>query len=86
VAAVFFLHIVTPSQTVFQGPVESVIAPGLNGYFGVLAHHAPLIAALGKGTLTVRTGTHETLYSIPDGFIEVSNNRAIVLAESIERL
>jgi len=81
--ATFQLHIVTPSRTVFQGPVDSVIAPGLDGYFGVLAHHAPLIAALGPGQLTVRVGRNETRYPVTEGFMEVSDNRAIVLLESV---
>jgi F-type H+-transporting ATPase subunit epsilon len=83
VSTTFQLTIVTPSKTVFKGPVESVVAPGLEGYFGVLAHHAPLIAALGPGTLTVRAGRQETTYEVHEGFMEVSDNKAIVLIESL---
>ena len=80
----FKLQIVTPLRTVFQGTVESVIAPGLDGYFGVLAHHAPLVAVLGRGDLRIRQARIETTWRISDGFMEVSDNQAIVLVESAE--
>ncbi len=80
----FKLQIVTPLRTVFQGTVDSVIAPGLDGYFGVLAHHAPLVAVLGRGNLRIRQARIETTWRVSEGFIEVSDNQAIVLVESAE--
>jgi F-type H+-transporting ATPase subunit epsilon len=83
-AATFELSILTPEQTVFQGPVEYVEVPGLAGYLGVLAHHAALVTGLAQGTLTVRhAGGREERWQVQGGFFEVSNNRATVLADSI---
>ena len=82
-AATFKLSILTPERAVFEGVVEYVEAPGTEGYFGVLAHHAAMVTALAKGTLTVRgtTGTEER-WEVAGGFFEVSNNVATVLADA----
>ncbi len=82
-AATFKLSILTPEKSVFEGDVEYVEAPGTEGYFGVLAHHAAMVTALAKGTLTVRGagGTAES-WEVAGGFFEVSNNTATVLADA----
>lgn len=80
----FHLSVLTPEQSVFEGEVEYVEAPGSDGYFGVLAQHAPLVTSLGAGVLTVRhAGGMEARWPIQGGFFEVSNNRATVLADAI---
>jgi F-type H+-transporting ATPase subunit epsilon len=83
-AALFHLSILTPEQAVYEGEVEYVEAPGTEGYFGVLAHHAAMVTALGEGTLKVRyAGGKEERWPLKGGFFEVSNNRATVLADAI---
>jgi len=83
-ATPFELSILTPEKTVFEGAVEYVQAPGSEGYFGVLAHHAALVTALMPGKLTVRhEGGREDHWQVSGGFFEVSNNKATVLADSI---
>jgi F-type H+-transporting ATPase subunit epsilon len=80
----FHLSILTPEQAVFDGDVEYVEAPGSEGYFGVLAHHAAMVTALASGTLTVRyTDGKEERWQVDGGFFEVSNNRATVLADAV---
>ncbi len=81
----FTLAILTPSQREFEGKVTSLVAPGMKGYLGVLAHHAPLITPLAAGNIEVRLPNGETvLYYVSGGFLEVSHNRAIVLVDSLE--
>ena len=45
------LEIVSPNGILFKGETQSVSLPGMGGSFDVLPHHAPLIAALKKGTI-----------------------------------
>jgi F-type H+-transporting ATPase subunit epsilon len=81
----FKLSVVTPEKTVFEQDVRSIVAPGSEGYLGVLSNHAPLITALNPGTLAVvDVNGDEAFYSISGGFLEVSNNIATILADSIE--
>lgn len=83
-AATFHLDIVTPVGSLYSGEVQSVIAPGSEGYLGILAHHAALVTALAAGTLTIRDAAgKQTEHAISGGFLEVSHNRATVLAEGM---
>ena len=79
----FQFRLVTPQKLLLEAEVSSLQVPGSEGYLGVLAHHAPLITALQEGKLTVKDpGGHATAYHVTGGFLEVSDNRATVLADS----
>jgi F-type H+-transporting ATPase subunit epsilon len=47
------LEVITPDQVLFRGNVSHVVLPGLDGSFGVLSNHAPMISALTKGEMKV---------------------------------
>ena len=81
----FTLKIVTPDETFFEGAVEYVMAPGAKGYLGILAHHAPLVTPVEKGSLTYRDehGKTETL-QVVGGFLEVFKNRVLVLTDRVQ--
>jgi F-type H+-transporting ATPase subunit epsilon len=79
------LTVLTPTRTLLDQRVVSIVAPGSEGYLGVLANHAPLITALIPGKLTIRDpGGVIPLYALSGGFLEVSKNHAVVLADSLE--
>jgi F-type H+-transporting ATPase subunit epsilon len=83
--SLFSLKILTLEKSFYEGEVDSITAPGSEGYFGVLAHHAPLIATLCPGKLTVKEGDdEENVYAVSGGFLEVSENRVTLLADAIE--
>ena len=80
----FTIEIVTPEKQFFAGEVSSVIAPGQDGLFQVLKNHAPLLAALRGGQVKLEiAGEENKTFTIADGFFEVSDNKAILLAEDI---
>lgn len=80
------LEVVTAEGVVFKDPATMVIAPGLEGDLGILPRHAPLLTALREGELVIRREGQEELYiAIGGGFMEVLNNRVIVLADTAER-
>ena len=84
-ASTFHLSVLTPEKSVLEQDVAYIQAPGIAGYLGVLAHHAPLIAALAPGKLTVREPSgSEMTYALSGGFLEVSDNKAVILADSLE--
>lgn len=79
------LSAVTPEKVVFEQDVTSIVAPGVEGYLGVLTNHAPLITPLTSGRLEIRdTSGRHTEYFISGGFLEVSKNIATILADAIE--
>ncbi|GAB4374505.1 MAG: hypothetical protein Kow0075_00220 [Salibacteraceae bacterium] len=75
------VEIITPDRQIFNGEADAVQLPGINGSFGVLNNHAPLIAALRKGRVKITVGNDDTTFDIDGGVVEVKNNRVIVLAE-----
>jgi F-type H+-transporting ATPase subunit epsilon len=82
----FAFRLVTPQRLVLETEIVSLQAPGSEGYLGVLAHHAPLITALRPGRLDIRDAKGAvTSFAVSGGFLEVSGNRATVLADAAER-
>jgi F-type H+-transporting ATPase subunit epsilon len=82
----FHVEIVTPKRIVFKGEVTSFSAPGLDGGFQVLHNHAPLLASIkiGKVKISDEGGT-DFQYATSGGFVEVRENKVILLAETAER-
>lgn len=66
-------------QALFEGEVDSVTLPGIDGEFTVLASHEPFITPLGRGTVTVHSGEEKKTFEIEKGMFEVSNNTATAL-------
>jgi F-type H+-transporting ATPase subunit epsilon len=82
----FALEIIAPDRVVFSGEATSFSAPGIEGGFQVLVNHAPLVSALDVGELKVKSiAGADTRYAASGGFVEVRDNKVIVLAESAER-
>jgi F-type H+-transporting ATPase subunit epsilon len=79
--ATFHLDLVSPAKLIFAGDVEQVDVPGLEGDFGVLAGHAPLVATLKPGVLTVFAGAEPQRYVVLGGFAEVSPDGLTILAD-----
>jgi len=65
--------------------VDEVEIPGVDGYFGVLPGHTPLLAALSVGELWYRKGQEKTYLAIAYGFAEVLPDRVTILAQLAER-
>ena len=77
------LDIVTTEKTVYTGDVDLLVAPGIEGWLGILPRHAPLLTVLNSGNLLIRKdGKDQELY-INGGFLEVTANSDItILADS----
>ena len=82
----FHLSVVAPDRSVVEETVTSVVAPGQEGYFGVMAGHVPLIAALRPGILEYVDMTNNRHYVYTGGgFAEVGTNGVTVLADEAAR-
>ena len=79
------LEIVSPDRSVLAEEVEEVVLPSVEGYFGVLPGHAPLLAQLGVGEVSYRVGTTRRYLAISGGFAEISRSAVHVLARTAER-
>jgi F-type H+-transporting ATPase subunit epsilon len=80
------LEVVTPERKVLEADVDRVELPGLNGELGILPGHTELISQLKPaGLLTYHIGDTKGEMSISDGFVEVSPDKVVVLADRAER-
>ena len=87
--ATFHFDLVSPEKLAFSGEVDQVDIPGAEGDFGVLAAHAPVVAVIRPGILTVTTGAQHLKIIVLGGLAEVSERGLTVLADvatSLEEL
>ncbi len=79
----FQLSIITPQGKAFEGTVDSVAAPGLEGGFEVYSGHAAIVYALKEGKMKVRHGGSEQILSTASGVLEVApDHNVTVLVDS----
>jgi len=91
-----FLEIVTPEASIFQGDVDSVTVPGVNGEFQMLQNHAPIVSLLQngkvhiKGSFTIEDGyknrftkgqNDTAVLLINSGTVELNDNKIIILVD-----
>jgi F-type H+-transporting ATPase subunit epsilon len=80
--ATFHFDLVSPEKLAFSGEVDQVDVPGLEGDFGVLAGHAPIVAAVRPGILTITVdGAHQKIIVL-GGLAEMSEKGLTVLANT----
>jgi F-type H+-transporting ATPase subunit epsilon len=79
--ATFHFDLVSPEKLAFSGEVDQVDVPGAEGDFGVLAGHAPVVAAIRPGILTVISGGSKQKIIVLGGIAEVSDKGLTVLAD-----
>ena len=78
------LEVITPERKVYEDDVDMVIAPGSEGYLGILPHHTPLLTALGPGEFRVKKGGIEEVLVVFGGFMDVRADKVVVLTEAAE--
>ena len=78
------LDIVTPDKVVLNAEVDYVGAEGVDGQFGLLPQHAPMLSALKVGDLYYRQGSETHWVFVSGGFAQISDNKVTILAESAE--
>jgi F-type H+-transporting ATPase subunit epsilon len=76
------LQIITPEGARLKTRVDELTAPSVDGDFGVLPGHRPLIAALRTGIVTYRTGSQEEQVAVGPGFAQIGDDRAVLLTHS----
>jgi F-type H+-transporting ATPase subunit epsilon len=80
-----FLEIVTPTGVALRESVQELTAPSVEGEFGVLPGHLPLLAALRTGLVSYKQGGQEHKIAVHHGFVEVTHDVALLLTEKFAR-
>ena len=82
----FKVMIVTPDKTAYEGDAVSATIPGLAGYLGIWADHAPLVGAAVPGMVTLRIDDagNTKFLAVGTGFVEISDNVVNLMTETCE--
>ena len=75
------LEIVTPKGRALVATVDEVTAPSVQGEFGVLPGHLPVVASLRTGIVTYRQGAESKKVAVGTGFAEAGQNKLLILSE-----
>lgn len=75
------LEIVTPKGKALSETVDEVTAPSVQGEFGVLPGHLPMVAALRPGLVSYRIGSETKKCAVGAGFAEAGQNKLLILAD-----
>lgn len=74
------VSVISPEAVLFEGEVDSVVAPAYDGEVGILTGHAPLMALLGDGKLRLGKGAGPQ-FTVSGGFMQVLNDQVRVVTE-----
>ncbi|MDO8490539.1 MAG: F0F1 ATP synthase subunit epsilon, partial [Dehalococcoidia bacterium] len=78
-------EIISADRVVYSDDVDVVVAPGVVGELAVLPNHAPLMTVLQIGEIRVKKDGQEVSLFTNGGFLEVNQNKVLVLSDSAER-
>ena len=79
--ASFNFELVSPAKLLFEGAVESVVVPGLEGDMTIMANHAALMTSLRPGVVTIGDGKTSKRLFVRGGFADVNASGLTILAE-----
>ena len=76
------VRVVSPDKVVFEGEAAAVVAPAWDGQVGILPGHAPMLALIGSGALTVdRPGGGSDSFHVAGGVLKVDSDTVTLLTE-----
>lgn len=84
--ATFYLKIISSNRSFYEGPCYCLVIPALDGEKAIMAHHEEMIIAIRSGEIRMQTeeGGEWTLAVTGQGFCQIANNRATLLADTVE--
>lgn len=80
------VEIVTPEKRILSVQADEAIVPGGEGLFGVRPGHTPFLSLVEPGTLTLIEAGRQDRYFVAGGFVEVSNDKVLMLADAAEHV
>lgn len=82
----FECEIISVSNILHQGPLDSLSLPGIEGEFTVLTNHSPMITLLGTGIVKAKYKEKTTYFTVSSGTVDVRPDKVIVLAGVAENV
>ena len=75
------VSVISPEKTLFEGSVDSLVAPAFDGEVGILPGHAPMMTLLGNGTLRLGADGSAGRFRVEGGFLQVVDDAVRVVTE-----
>ena len=79
------VSVISPERLLFEGDVQSLVAPAFDGEVGILTGHAPMMTLLGRGVLRLE-GDPERRFEVEGGFLQVVDDQVRVVTERASAL
>ena len=79
--AVLKVSVISPERVLYEGEAGSVVAPAYAGEVGILPHHAPMMAILGRGVLRLEGAAGASRFQVDGGFLQVVDDQVRVVTE-----
>ena len=79
-------EIVSQDSPIYEGDVDIVVIPGVDGIMGILPNHAPLLTTLNYGVIQVRSGDSEENFTVAGGVAEIQPDIVTILADRAENV
>ncbi|MDD3237209.1 MAG: F0F1 ATP synthase subunit epsilon [Candidatus Gastranaerophilales bacterium] len=79
------IKIITHDKIVYEDDVDAIYTKGVDGEFGILFDHTPLMSALDIGVTRVEKESKIEFISTMGGVFQFKNNEAVILTEAAER-
>jgi F-type H+-transporting ATPase subunit epsilon len=80
------VDVVTAERRVYAGEASAVVAPSASGQVTILPRHAALLTALLAGEVRLmRPGQEDLELVVGGGFMEVRDDKVVILADTAER-
>ncbi len=76
--------LISPDRSVYDGEATAAVVPAYDGLVGLLPGHAPFVALLGEGDMTVNHGGGLGRYHVAGGFVQVAGDVVRVVAERVD--
>lgn len=81
----FYLMLLATDRKFYTGPCDSLVVPAIDGGYGILYGHEPVVLALHAGELRYTLDGKAVMVAVGDGFAEVTPKQVIVLTDFAER-
>ncbi len=78
------VEVVTPYDVFYEGRVASIVIPTLDGQFGILPGHSPLVVAITPGIVRIEEEDEKRSFVISEGFAEIGQNAVIIVCNAAE--
>lgn len=78
------LKVVSPYEVFYEGEVDKVVIPALDGQFGILPGHSPFVVAVTPGVTRFEVEDESKVFVISEGYAEISNNSVVIVCNAAE--